>query len=212
MKKFVFVFIAMFSLFAQSATADFLGLGNGRSANLDNMANMSVEGGINLFSGGRLFGTRANFKASDDLLLFGDIGMYSIGADGLAFGGGAYYQLRSVTLLENTDFGVRGAYHIAQLDDSGFDLDYSEIAIDAVISGDKLGDTELGWYANAGMHILSIETPRVNVLGFSAGGTVNSNKIALAGGIVGPLSFGEYFAGIEIIDGTQFVAGIRYNL
>jgi len=187
---------------------------NGRSANMDNMADMSVEAGGNFFSNGNLIGTRANFKASPDLMLFGDVGMFSIDSfnsdsDGLVYGFGAFYQMRNVTLLENTDFALKGAYHLGTLEFGlgGADYDYTEISIEALISGDQLGETSLGWYANAGMHIIDEE-----IAGFGNFGEGSRNEIVLGGGITGPLSFGEYFAGVDFIDAGIFVAGIRYNL
>lgn len=224
MKKFVFVFVFMFSLFAESATADLLGLANGRSANLDNMADMSVEGGLNLHGDEKLFGARVNFKASSDMMVFGDIGMFDVddfrGGDGIAFGFGVFYQLRDVKLLENTDFAVKGAYHLVELDFGSFTVpvfnefgafvgnesvsgtaDWSEISLDALISGDQLGESDLGWYANAGLHIFDYD-----------GATGDGTKILLGGGVTKPLSFGEAFAGLDILAGARLVAGVRYNL
>ncbi len=222
MKKFGFLCVVVFSLVAQSAMADILGLANGRSANMDNMADMSVEGGVNLDGDGTLFGARVNFKASTDLMVFGDVGMLTLDnnggdADGLVYGFGAFYQLRNVNLLENTDFAVKGAYHLGTLDASGVDIDYTEISIEALISGDQLGETDFGWYANAGMHIIDSEFSAATFIpGF---GTVGSgtasdsnNEFLFGGGITGALSFGEFFAGIDFIDGALFVAGVRYNL
>jgi len=211
MKKLYFLCAVIFSLVSQSAMADLMGLANGRSANMDNMAAMSVDAGINIDGDGTLFGARFNAKASDDLMVFGDVGMLSVDniggdSDGLVYGFGAFYQLRNVTLLENTDFAVKGAYHLGTLDAGGVDFDYSEITAEALISGDQLGDTDYGWYANIGMHILDVD-----VSGFgNVGGS--DNEIGIGGGITGALSFGEFFAGVDIIDGARLVGGIRYNL
>jgi len=224
MKKFGFICVVMFSLVAQSAMADLLGLANGRSANMDNMADMSVEGGLNIGGDGTLFGTRLNYKVSPDLVAFGDVGMLSVDSnggdgDGLVYGIGAFYQLRNVNLLENTDFAVKGAYHLGTLDaGGGFDLDYTEISIEALISGEQLAETEFGWYANVGMHIIEVDlgNSTVFVPGFgnvAAGGGSNSdNELIFGGGITGPLSFGEFFAGVDFLDGALLVAGVRYNL
>lgn len=214
MKKFGFVFVFMLGFFAQSAMADLMGLANGRSANLDNMADMSVEGGANIFSNGNLLGARANFKASPDIMVFGDVGLLSIenfnvDSDGLVYGFGAFYQLRNVTLLENTDFAVKGAYHLGTLefDSSGTDIDYSEISIDALISGDQLAETGFGWYGNIGYHI--VDTDLGNSTLFA--GTTN-NDILIGGGVTKALAFGEFFLGLDFIDAATFVGGIRYNL
>jgi len=217
MKKLYFAGVILLSLFAQSAMADLLGLANGRSANLDNMSDMSVDAGINIDGDGNLLGVRGNFKMSPDIMLFGGLGRLSIddvggNGDGLVYGFGAYYQMRNVTLLENTDFAVKGAYHLGTLEagDSEFfgdiDLDYTEISIEALISGDQLGDTDYGWYANLGMHILEVD-----VSNFSSAGS-SDTELGFGGGIIGSLSFGEFFAGVDFIDGALLVAGIRYNL
>lgn len=218
MKKLIFIGVALLSLVAQSAMADFLGLANGRSANMDNMADMSVEGGATLGSNAKLFGTRLNYKATPDLMVFGDIGMFDTdgAGDGLVYGFGAFYQLRGVTLMENTDLAIKGAYHLGSLEEGdGFDVDYSEITIKALFSGDQLGDTDFGWYANAGIHIIKAELPGIDFgfgLGTVGGGSADSNELGFGGGITGPLSFGEFYAGVDFIDGALLVGGIRYNL
>ncbi len=225
MKKFGFLCVVIFSLVAQNAMADFLGLANGRSANLDNMADLSVDGGVNIASDGTLFGARVNFKVSPDLMVFGDIGQLSldddgVDGDGLVYGIGAFYQLRNINLLENTDLAVKGAYHLGTIDfGSGFDGDLTEISLDALISGDQLGETDFGWYANVGLHIVDSESNGVTVFNPITGGatTVGSGsdsetELLFGGGITGPLSFGEFFAGVDFLDGALLVAGVRYNL
>jgi len=189
--------------------ADFFGLANGRTANMDNLANMSVEGGVNLKSDFNTFGARLNYKLSPDLVLFGDLGQSNFGAaSGFSYGVGAYFQLRNVTLLENTDFAVKGSYHGGNLtidgcDNNAFgvffeeicDFNASELTIEALISGDQLGSTDFAWYANAGWH------------NFDYG-----SELGFGGGIVGNLSFGDWFAGIDVIDQFFLVAGVRYNI
>ena len=224
MKKFGFLCVVMFSLVAQSAMADFLGLANGRSANLDNMAGLSVDGGVNIGSDGTLFGARVNYKVGSDLMVFGDVGLLSFdegGADGdgPVFGGGVFYQLRDINLLENTDLAVKGAYHLGTIDaGDGFDVDLTEISLEALISGDQLGETDFGWYANVGLHIIDTEFDggAVFVPGFgnvvAGSASVSDNELLFGGGITGPLSFGEFFAGVDFLDGALLVAGVRYNL
>ncbi len=209
-KKLVGITIALFGMAAQPVMADIYGLANGRSANMDNMASMSVEGGINLEGDITTYALRFNFKASPDLMVFADVGQvkfsrFNSSASGTGFGAGAFYQLRNVQLLENTDFAVKGSYHTATVSEGGFDLDLGEIAIEGLISGDQLGSTNLGWYGNLGMHILSADFG-----GF--GGDDDSNELAFGGGVVGSLAFGDWYAGIDFIDEMFLVAGIRYNL
>ncbi len=210
MKKLRLVFLAMLGFIAQPAVADWIGLQPGRSANLDNAANMSVDAGINLNGDLRFLGARFNFKASPDLLAFGDIGTYDRGdsfdGDGLALGGGIIYQLRNVQLLENTDTAVRAVYHTASIDCGGScEFDVSEFGAMLIVSGDQLSTTDFGWYANAGFHNVSLD-----IGGFF--GNISSTEIAIGGGITGNLAFGEWFAGVELIDELLFGVGIRYNL
>ena len=211
MKKIGFMFVGLLGLVAQPALADVLGLGNGRSANIDNMSGLSVEGGLSLGDDYTFIGGRVNYKVSPDLVAFVDLGNLDVDlADsGFAFGIGAYYQLRNVELLENTDFGVKASYHSASVDfDAGFGRDFSydvsEIAIEALISGEQLSTTNFGWYANAGVHILGVD-----VGGF---GDDDETEIAFGGGITGDLSFGQWYAGGDFIDGLVIRAGVRYNM
>lgn len=205
-KKIVGITIALLGMAAQPVMADIYGLANGRSANMDNMAGMSVEGGINLEGDITTYALRFNFKASPDLMVFADVGQVDFdNADGTGFGAGAFYQLRNVQLLQNTDFAVKGSYHTVSVGEGGFDIDLGEIAIEGLISGDQLGNTNMGWYGNIGMHILSVDFGRF-------GGDDDSNELAFGGGVVGSLAFGDWYAGIDFIDEMFLVAGIRYNL
>lgn len=216
--KFGFICVALFGLVAQPAMADWLGLANGRSANLDNMADMSVEAGANFGSDVTVFGARVNYKVNPDIMVFGDVSMVDVesfggDSDGLGYGFGAFYQMRNVTLLENTDFALKGAYHLATLDRSSgrvsVDQDFSEISIEALISGDQLSTTAFGWYANAGMHLLKTEIDTASAFGNISD---SNNEIGFGGGITGSIELGEWFAGIDFIDGMIFVGGFRYNL
>lgn len=221
MKKTRLVFLALLGFMSAPLQADFFGLANGRTANLDNMANMSVEGGVNLKSDFNTFGARFNYKLSPDIVLFGDLGQSEFGAaSGLTFGFGGFYQLRNVSLLENTDLALKGSYHTGELEvdgcgdigndlvgipgiDLGFfdeicDISASEIAFEVLISGDQLSTTNFAWYANAGLHIID------------AG--ASSTEIGLGGGIVGDLGFGDFYVGLDLIEELFIVGGIRYNL
>jgi len=206
MKRTWLVFVALIGFIAQPALADIYGLANGRSANMDNLAGLSVEGGVGVHSDVTTLGARINYKVSPDLMVFGDFGStdYDAGGSGTAFGAGVFYQLRNVTLMENTDFAVKASYHAASVED----VDLSELAIDAIISGDQLSTTSFGWYANVGMHILKAE------IDFGQFGTSSndSNELLFGGGVTGALSFGEWYAGVDFIDGAVLVAGVRYNL
>lgn len=202
MKKTKLIFVLLFGLMASTAQADIFGLANGRTANMDNASKLSVEAGLNLKSGFNTFAGRVNFKVMPDLVVFGGLGRtnYLGLVSGTSYGFGAFYQLRSVQLLENTDVAVKASYHNGKFDDGvfcfgGCNYTASEIAIEALISGDQLGSSNLAWYANGGFH----NTDR----GFN---------IAIGGGIVGSLGFGEWYIGADIIDLFALVGGVRYNV
>ena len=209
MKKIGLSFIGLLVLAVQPAVADVLGLGNGRSANIDNMVGLSVEGGLSLGDDYNVIGARGNYKVTSDLVAFVDLVNVDVDfADsGIGFGIGAFYQLRNVKLLENTDFAVKASYHSVTVDFNDFfgsaDLDVTELAVEALISGDKLATTDFGWYANAGVHILGVDF---------GGFDDDSTEIAFGGGITGALGFGDWYAGGDFIDGLILRAGVRYNV
>ena len=213
MKKIGLMFVGALGLVAQPAFADLFGLANGRSANLDNQAGLSVEGGVTVGGDFNFYGARVNYKVFPDLLVFGEVG--SLDPDnfdsGLGFGVGAYYQLRNLELLANTDFGLKAAYHAASADlgdglgvNVDADVDFTEIALEALISGDQLLATNLGWYASTGVHIIGID--------IGPFGDGDSTEISFGGGVTGDLSLVEWYAGADFIDGLLFRTGVRYNL
>jgi len=206
MKKTRLIVLALVGFMAAPLHADFFGPANGRTANMDNMSDMSVEVGINLKSNFNTFGGRFNYKISPDVVVFADVGQSNwFGSSSLTYGLGAYYQLRNVTLLENTDFAVKGSYHGGSFDvcDAFFDfggcsVSASELAIEGLISGDQLATTDFAWYANLGLHIIDVG--------------VSDTNFGLGGGIVGDAGPGQWYAGIDIIDQFFLVGGYRYNI
>ncbi len=209
MKKLGTLIFVLAGFAAQSATADVFGLANGRSANMDNMADMSVEAGATVGGDYTTFGARFNYKVNTDIMVFGDVAQTTVDAgfgddpSGLAFGGGAFYYLRNVQLLENTSTAVKGSYHIASLEVSSVDVDYTELAVEGLVSGDQLATTDFAWYGNVGIHILTFEVGSIDD---------SDTEFVFGGGIIGQVSAGEWFAGVDFIDGLQFVGGFRYNL
>jgi len=206
------VLVSALALIAQPALADVLGLGNGRLANLDGMAAMSVEVGYTHESDSNVAGGRVNFKISPDMMVFVGAGKLTIDIGdgdelgGNAFGGGVFYQMRDLELLENTDFAVKFSYHTAAAKakcgplTECSDGDITELALEGVISGDQLSNTSFGWYANVGMHKIDIE------------GGDDDTEPGFGFGIVGPVAMGEWYLGLDNIDDTFIRAGFRYNL
>jgi len=150
-----------------------------------------------------------NVKSSRNSSVFLDIGQVDIddtNADGPVFGVGIFYQLRGVQLLQNTESALKFSFHTGTISAGAIDLDVDEIAIDYIISGDQLSTTNLGWYGNIGIHRLGNE---VEFGGFSA--SDDETEFLFGGGVLGSLSFGEWYAGIDFIDGALLQGGIRYN-
>ena len=210
MKKVGIIFIGLLGLVAQPALADALGFGNGRSANNDNLTGLSVEGGLSLGDDYTTIGARVNYKVTPDIVLYGDLGNVDIDAadSGFGWGVGVFYQLRNLELLSNTDFGVKASFHSVSVDiDNVFggdvDFDVTEFTVEALISGDQLSSTELGWYANAGVHIIGVEVGSFDD---------DDTEIGFGGGVTGSLSFGDWYAGADFIDGLILRAGVRYNI
>ncbi len=196
--------------------AETFGLGTGRSANPDDSPGLSVEAGITNSSNFGHLGLRVNYKLSPDIVVYGDIGQSEFGNfDGLIFGAGAFYALRDIVLLENTDFGVKGSIHTGSLELSGCenfvdpffgalfaevcDADVFNFALEAHISGAQLGASNFGWYGNAGIHSLDL-------------GVASSTEIGFGGGVFSDTGFGSFYAGIDFIDEFTIVAGVRYHL
>jgi len=211
--KFVAGVVLVFG--AQTAMADAFGLANGRSANMDNMAGLSAEVGYTIGDISTL-GLRVNFKVTPDLMVFGDLGQTELGdgpfdLDGQSFGIGAFYQLRTVSLMENTDMAVKVSYHTLSIEEAGCETfqgfgtvcdvdagDITELAIDGIISGDQLSNTNFGWYGSLGMHMFD-------------GDGGDENELAIGGGVVGDLGFGQWYGGLELIDELLIRLGVRYN-
>ena len=210
MKKIGIIFIGLLGLAVQPAFADALGFANGRSANNDNLSGLSVEGGLSFGDDYTVIGARINYKITPDIVLYGDLANVDVdNADsGFGWGVGAFYQLRNLELLANTDFGVKASFHSVSVDvDTGFggdvDFDVTEFTVEALISGDKLSTTNFGWYANAGIHIIGVEVESFDD---------DDTEIGFGGGITGGLGFGEWYAGADFIDDLILRAGVRYNI
>jgi len=200
-----------------AAYADILGVANGRSADVDSMANVSVEAGITFEGDWSTYAARVNYKVSPEILVFGDLGLtgFDSGFDdesGLVFGFGGFYQFGE--FAELGEIAVKASYHTASVDyDScsflsiDCSVDLGELAIEALASG-EMQNSDLRWYANVGMHFLTIDFSISNFGSLDD----DSTEIAIGGGVVGDLDFGEWYAGMDLIDDLFLVAGVRYNL
>jgi len=182
------------------AHAEFFGLINGRTADVANAPERSIEAGAvfgEFFEADYThFGLRYNHKTSPELMVFANLGMSEAGnEDGLAFGIGAFYQLQGV--LTNQDLAIKGVFNRADGDND----DLNGISLEALISGrEGIGARgDMGWYGNVGLHRFSAD-----------GGS--ETEIGFGGGFIIPTDTGEFYAGIDLIEDITFGAGFRYYL
>ena len=205
------------ALAAGSAHAEYLGPINGRSADPGTLSPISVEGNFATSDFYQFIGTRVNYKASPELVLFGDLGLIELGpgfsdADGFGFGLGAFFHLANQQLLPQIDIAVKGSYHFGSVEFEGvgfnpvtldevsedFDFDLSNISLEVLASGKQpLTANGLGWYANAGIQIAGGDGP-------------DDTEILLGGGVHVPVGPGEAFGGVDIIDELTIGIGYRY--
>ena len=195
---------------ATPVQAEFYGLMNGRSVGRDALPDMSVEGGVVLGDLGevdyRYIGARLNYRASPELMLYGDLGQTDVdigdGADGIGFGVGGYYVVDGV--FTTTDFAIKASYHTVGLeDDDGDEADFTALVLEAIVSGrEGLGASgNIGWYANAGIHRLDFDDVGDD-----------DTELGFGGGFVFPSEAGEFYVGLDIIDEMVFGGGFRYFL
>ena len=190
-----------------SVRAEFLGTLNGRSADPGALLPLSVEG---TFITGDLFqniGGRVNYRISDELVFFGDIGLIEFGpsgfndADGVGFGLGVFYYLSRQRILPQFDVGVKASYHFGEVefDGSNGEVDLSGISLETLVSGQSpIGELGLGWYVNGGLNFLDLD-------GFG-----DETELLLGGGVYGEVGPGEVYAGVDLIDELEFGIGYRY--
>ncbi len=185
-------------LLSGMATAEVTGAANGRTADLTRMPDLSVEFHFNTGDDYQNIGLRANYRLSPGIILFGDISQGEFDPfSGTPIGGGIFYALDGI--FENIDAAAKASFHTGDFDG----LDVNILALEFLFSGlDPIASNGLMWYANVGIHRLDLE-----VSGFDAGG---DTELGFGGGVVLPVSNGEAYAGIDIIDDTLFGIGYRY--
>lgn len=193
--------LAVSALIATPATAEVGGMLNGRSADLNNLPDTSVELGINFGEIGdfdsdyQYIGARYNMRMTPDLMAYADLGSMEIETlDEFSFGLGAYYMLRDV--VDTADTAIKFSYHTV-----GGDIDSDFISLEGIVSGrNGLGSNpDLQWYSH---------------LGFTRGSTPgdNSTELSIGFGVAHPTQSGEVFAGIEHVDGMVFGIGYRHHM
>ena len=205
-KRTLTLLVAISSLIALNAQAEFFGLPNGRLANPGSMPELSVELG---FVTGDLgvadyqnIGARVNYRVAPEIVVFGDIGASEFGeADGTPFGLGILYHLSNQRISQALDISAKASYHTGEYKVGNFKTDLSGLSLEVLLSGrEPLANNGLGWYGNFGFHRLTID----------AGFSDSSNEIGFGGGLVLPAGNGEAYVGIDLIDELIFGLGFRY--
>lgn len=205
-KSRVLVACGALACLAGPAQAEYFGLPNGRAADLSTLPDTSVEAGFVTGDVGEAeyqhIGARVNYRLDPQIMLYGDVGQSEIeDADGTTFGIGAYYQTEGI--FPSIDFTVKGSFHLGELkDDADFDVD--AISFEGLFSGqDPIGESDLRWYANVGIHRLAIDAP---------GSDDSETDIGFGGGVFTSVGSGQLYGGIDLIDEITFGVGYRYFL
>jgi len=191
--------LAAFAVLPTSASAEIGGLQNGRSADLNNLPDSSIEVGISFGevddADYQYIGARYNYRLSPQLMAYADLGSMEVeDLDEIGFGIGAFYMLQDV--LATADTAVKFSYHTI-----GGDIDVDSIALEAIVSGrNGLGSNpDLQWYGNLGINRLS-------------GDRDSDTELLIGGGVVHPTQSGEVMVGLDHIDGLLFRIGYRHFL
>lgn len=203
-----------FAVASAPVSAEYFGLLNGRSADLSQLADTSVEVGfitgdieIGDFEkdGYQQIGGRLNYRLQPELMLLADIGQSEYGDDdGITYGIGAFYQMGGV--FTSVDFAVKGSFHTGSLDVEGADddADVQNIGIEGLFSSrDPIGESQLRWYANAGLHRLKAEFLNASE---------SDTGFGFGGGVFSDTANGQFYAGADLIGELTFGLGYRHYL
>ncbi|MDO6460001.1 hypothetical protein Q4485_04780 [Granulosicoccaceae sp. 1_MG-2023] len=212
MKKLALALAVSGAIMSSTASAEVFGFAFGRSANVANYTNLSVEGGIQV---GDLdfYGARATYKLNQQLAVYGDLGLADYdfnGDDGFAFGGGLIYTLDGV--LPEIDTALNGSFHMS----SGDYVDFTAFSVRAVFSDDiPTQNVTMNWYGSVGLEYLSADVDVCDVYGVNFGRCTYSDsdtELAFGGGVVLPLGPGEAYGGLEYVDDMMLAVGYRVGL
>ena len=191
---------------SQIARAEFLGLLNGRLADVSRAPDFSIDFGIVLDSDANQFGLRGNYKLSRLLLVYADFSLFDGdgGLEGTPFGIGALYTVED--LLDNYDVGVKLSFHTGSFDlDTVFgsaSVDISNLALEVIGSTKNgfAGNSKLDAYVNVGLQAIDADV---------AGDDL---EFTFGGGVIYPVGVkSEVFGGIDFIDGAFLGGGYRLN-
>jgi len=203
-----------------SITAQF-GSPNGRQANIQQAAQTSVEASFT-FGDYQFLGARLNYKLSNDLMVFADVGQGELeveelrselsNPDGIVFGFGAFHQLAGVS--QTMDVAVKASVHLGTLeltsDGVKVETDIENFSVEGLFSGrNSIGTSgNLYPYGNLGIHRLRGEVE-------AQGRRISEDsetELGFGGGVVMKTATGEFYGGVDLIDEILFGFGFRYNL
>ena len=202
----VWLLLAMVVWMPTAADAEYLGLTPAREAMVAKSPALSVELG---FVSGELadvdyqnIAARVNYRLSDELLLTGTIGSSEFASfDGIPFGLGLVYHLSNQRISDKVEIAGKAGYHFGDFSFLDTDGDVTSLSLELLVSGAQpLMQNGLAWYTNFGYHRLSTDFANSD----------SSNEIGYGAGLVLPASFGEAYAGFELIDDLTFGIGVRY--
>ena len=193
-------------LLSHQASAELLGFALGRSTNVANYSDLSVEGAAQVGDLDTL-GARATCRLNERAALYGDLGIadFDYADDGIAFGGGLIYAIPG--LLPDLDTALTGSFHYAAADD----IDWNNIALRGVVSGEvPTRDVTLTWYGTVGLDVISWDAD-IDCNGYGCGDD-SDTEVALGGGVILPVGPGEAYGGLEYIDDMLLAVGYRVGL
>ena len=198
-KHLVLLCISIFLLVgSQVARAEFLGLLNGRLADVSRIPKLSVDFGVVFADDSQLLGVRANYKLTPIFLVYANIAFSDLGpGDGLPVGVGALYTVENI--LKGFDVGLKLSYHRATFDVGDANFDATNLAFEVI------GSTQRGFgpngnfdfYANLGLQDIDLD--------FASDGV----ELSIGGGVIAPIGRGEVFVGVDLIDDAMFGGGFR---
>jgi len=196
-------------LSAVPASAEIGGVLNGRSANPANLPTRSIDVGLHEADFAREFGARFNLGINETITGFGNASIVTSGprgSEGFSFGGGAFIYLPNQRILEAVDIAIKPSINYLTTEGNfGYDLNRLDLAAEALVSGkNPIGNTQLNWYANAGLVVQINDGSRNSSTDFDP---------LVGGGLYMPLGNGQLFFGADVLDGNlDFGVGYRFFL
>lgn len=187
------------------ASAEYLGLVLGRSANPANQSDVSVEAGLVSGQLGmidyRYLGVRLNSRVAPNIVLFGDMGSSEFGTSkGNPYGLGFTYHFAKQKINPRLDLALKAAYHAVNYRVQETRLSITGLSAELVISG--VAAEGISGYINVGYHQLDVKF----------GGLESRKELGFGAGIALPFGPGEAFAGFDFIDEVTLGIGFRYFL